>query len=94
MLVVTHADSATYELFDARGLQGGGYTWLPIARALVALHAPELAEQLDFNAEGDDFYVYAASREPLAVLEQLIRDAATDHHKLCAAMEHAGDDLE
>jgi hypothetical protein len=93
-LVLRETDDRTYEVFQSKGLQSGGYTWEAIAHALVALRAPELAQELDINAEGDEMYAYAKERAPLEAFEKLLVAAAADHSLLEAAMAHAGDDLE
>lgn len=94
LLVVAAIDDDTGALFDQMGLQGGGYTWEGLAHALIALKAPDLAAQVEINAEGDEMYTYAATREPLERLEALLLAACSDHSLLRAAINEAGDDLE
>ena len=89
-----NADDRTYALFDELGLQGGGYTWEGIAHALVALRAPELAEDLDVNAESEEMFVYSGKLSALQKLESLLREAAANHDLLRGAIERAGDELE
>ena len=94
LLVIRHTDDATYELFETRGLQGGGYTWQAIANALIALHAPELAALVEVDAEAEEMSAYAQDRAALEALSALLVSAAANHELLEAAMLHAGDDLE
>jgi len=61
------ASESTCAEFDARGLQGGGYTWEGIVRALVESHLPGALPQLDISAEADNMHAYANSRELLGV---------------------------
>ena len=93
-LDVMGASESTYALFDARGLQGGGYTWEGIVRALVELHLPGALTQLGFGAEADIMHAYANSRELLEQVAGLVRTADRDQRLLVAAIEAAGEDLE
>ncbi len=83
------------ELFDQQGLQGGGYTWLGIAEALLELHNPALSDSFEvFDAEGDNMYAYSTSKDMLEEFAELLRRAMVDRAFLLAAMKHAGDELE
>jgi len=93
-LVIRRTDDATFELFETRGLQGGGYTWQAIANALIALRAPELAALVEVDAEAEEMSAYAHERAPLEALKALLVSAAANHELLEVAMAHAGDDLE
>lgn len=61
-LDVIGASEATYAVFDARRLQGGGYTWEGILRALVKMHLPHALSQLDFGAEADNEVIRSAQQ--------------------------------
>ena len=91
---VIDASESTYAQFDARGLQGGGYTWEGIVRALVESHLPGALPHLDIGAEADNMHAYATSRELLEQVAELVRRVDRDPTLLVAAIEAAGEDLE
>jgi hypothetical protein len=93
-LDVIGASESTYALFDARGLQGGGYTWEGIVRALVEIRLPGALSQLDIGAEADNMHAYANSRELLEQVAELVRTADRDHKLLVTAIEAADENLE
>ena len=88
------ASESTYAQFDARGLQGGGYTWEGIVRALVESHLPGALPPLEIGAEADNMYAYSSSRELLEQVADLVRRVDQVPAFLTAAIEAAGKDLE
>jgi hypothetical protein len=92
-LMLDGADQQTYALFDARGLQGGGHTWLQIVFSLVEMRLPAALPGLDFNAEADNLCVSSSNRQLLEQVFALVWEAVADHQLLQAAMDHAGDEL-
>jgi hypothetical protein len=93
-LTVMGADERTYALFDERDLQGGGYTWEGIVRALAEMLMVDAISKLDIGAEADNAYIYCGDRQILEEIAALVRTAVTDHHLLIAAIDHAGANLE
>jgi Immunity protein 51 len=94
-LTIMDADDRTQDLFDERGLQGGGYTWQSIVEALIRMNAPELLSRLRiFDAEADNMYAYCDDREVLERIAAIVRSAIADHDQLIAAIDHAGEDLQ
>jgi hypothetical protein len=94
-LTLNDTDDATYAFFEERGLQGGGYTWLAIVKALLDLRMPGVLEQLRLiDAEADNMYAYSMDRALLERIADLIREACADRALLTAAMDHAGEQLE
>ncbi len=93
-LDLTEADKSLAEFFDDRGLEGGGYTWEGILRALVEIRLPEALPRLDFGAEADNMNIYSDDRILLELVAALARSAAADRRVLVAAIKHAGEDLE
>jgi hypothetical protein len=53
------------EEFDARGLQGGGYTWEGLLGWLISARLPELVEAVIVDAEADNAWIDAADRGAL-----------------------------
>ena len=64
--------------FETIGLQGGGYTWVALIKAVLENESPELMPQIEFDPEGDAFFAYAASEDNAnrikAVIERLSSD--------------------
>jgi Immunity protein 51 len=84
---------ATYNLLEARDLQGGGYTWHAIVESLVRLHAPEISSRVDYDPEGSMFVAYGTDRDALLRVAQLIRRATEDQAVLLEAIDHADEEL-
>jgi len=78
-------------LFDARGLQGGGYTWEAVVSSLVKLKRPDLEPDLTYDSEAGMF-VALGSRESLRGVAALIQKAIADPALLREAVDHADPD--
>ncbi len=88
------ADDRTDALFEARNLQGGGYTWEGIVTSLVQMKMPEALPKLDIGAEADNMYIYCRDRKLLEQVAELVRAAIADHDLHIAAIENAGENME
>lgn len=64
--------------FDSRDLQGGGYTWEALAKAGLELTGSELADLIDFDAEGDALFANSSSLAALKELESVVKRIAAD----------------
>jgi Immunity protein 51 len=82
-----------YDFFEARELQGGGYTWHAVVESLVRLHAPQLVDRVKYDPEGSMFVAYGDHRDALLTVAQLIRRANDDESVLLEAVEAADPDL-
>ena len=58
-------------VFAEMELQGGGYTWEAVFRALLRMRLPQAVEALDIGAEADNMYAYSEDRETLEQTVQL-----------------------
>jgi Immunity protein 51 len=85
---VREPDSSVNELL-ALGLQAGGETWAGIIQGLVALRAPTLAKDLDFDPEADGLAVRSTSRAVLVRVAKLVAAAKRKRSLLVAAIERA-----
>jgi hypothetical protein len=81
------------DALEARGLEGGGYTWHAIVDSLVRLHAPEIVERVNCDPEAGMFVAYGDELEALRVVAGLIRRAIQDEALLLEAVAHADPDL-
>jgi hypothetical protein len=77
------------ELFDERGLQGGGYTWQGVAESLVRMRAPGLEVKYDSEA---GMFVALGSREALRTVAGLLREAMRDPALMREALDRADPD--
>jgi hypothetical protein len=78
------------EVFEAAGLEGGGYAWEGVARYVTEVVAPELAEKFGLDPEASMFCAYGTDR---AALEQLGKQLSTMFHNkslLAAVIEEVG----
>ena len=66
------------DAFEARGFEGGGYTWQGVVEALVAKFAPEIADKVKYDPESSMFAAYGTDREALIRVAHLIRDVHQD----------------
>jgi hypothetical protein len=80
------------DVLEARGLQGGGYTWQAVADALVRMRRPELTTDLTYDSEAGMF-VALGGREPLRVLAKLIQEAINNPAVLSEAVNRADPDV-
>jgi hypothetical protein len=81
-------------VFAEMELQGGGYTWEAVFRALLRMRLPQAVEALEIGAEADNLYAYSKDREILEQAAALLRAAASDRSLLLEAINHAGDEIE
>jgi hypothetical protein len=81
------------DLPELEDLQGGGYTWHGIVDSLVRLRAPEIAEAVKFDPEGDTFVAVSKEPEPLRRVAALIEEALADPELLRRAIAEADLDL-
>ena len=81
-------------VFAEMELQGGGYTWEAVFRALLRMRLPQAVEALDIGAEADNMYAYSEDRETLEQAAALLHSAATDRALLLEAIKQAGDEIE
>ena len=65
-------------LFESKGLQGGGYTWEGLAKAGLTLTNSALADQIEFDPEGDALFATSTSRQALEQLESVVKRLASD----------------
>jgi len=78
------------EVFQAAGLEGGGYAWEGIARYVTEVMAPELAHRFGLDPEASMFCAYGSDR---GALEQLGKQLSTMFHNkslLAAVIEEVG----
>jgi len=90
---VSEADSSAGALI-ARGLQGGGESWAGIIYGLVALRAPTIASEIEFDPESDGLVVRSDSRHALLEVAELVAAAKRDPELLDAAIRRAQADSE
>ena len=64
--------------FESKGLQGGGYTWEGLAKAGLELTNSELADSIEFDAEGGALFATSSSRRALEELDSIVMRLATD----------------
>jgi hypothetical protein len=94
-LTLNEVDAALYAVFDEAELQGGGYTYLGLIRALCDRHLPRQLEAFHiFDAEADNFYAHSAQREPLEQLFALITNEFADLDGMRRLIASLGDKLE
>ncbi|MDB5310470.1 MAG: hypothetical protein JWO38_4672 [Gemmataceae bacterium] len=83
------AFDATNAIFEAEGLEGGGYGWHGVVDALIRMQAPKIKRRLQFDPEGSAFVVLSKSRDALVQVAHLIRSAVADPDILRAALKKA-----
>jgi hypothetical protein len=81
-------------VFAEMELQGGGYTWEAVFRALLRMRLPQAVGKLDTGAEADNMYSYSDEGEILEQAASLLRAAATDRSLLLEAIREAKDEIE
>ena len=85
---VTEPDSSS-EALQARGFQGGGYSWAGIAHGLLVLQAPAIMDDIRLDPEGDGLAVRSMNRAALTTLARLVATAKRDQALLDAAIKRA-----
>lgn len=87
---------ATLAWFDARGLQGGGYTWEGLVTISLALEPPDPVYSPVFDPEADTFFAYLDSAQARSELrgriERLVNDV--EYREKCVAAAGRGGYLE
>jgi Immunity protein 51 len=83
----------TSSIFEAHGLEAGGYAWHGVAEALVRLHAPEIANLVKYDPESSMFSAYGNDRNALLRVAQLIHAAQHNPALLEEALENANPEL-
>lgn len=88
-LGIVGSSKEAYAIFDADGLQGGGYTWVALVPALARLAEPPITGEYQLDAEGDGAYVEARDPAVLdafaAIIERAMADPALLRRALAAA---------
>jgi hypothetical protein len=82
------------EFFEELGLQGGGYTWQGIVSALVDGKLPDLADELEVDAEADNMWVYALERGHLERVAALVRSVASSPAMIRRIVEDEENEIE
>lgn len=59
--------------FQSKGLQGGGYSWEALVKAVFELEPSPLMSQIELDSEGSAFNAYATSVEAREWLKSTIR---------------------
>lgn len=77
------------EHLQAKGLQGGGYTWEGIVYGLLKLRSPKTLEEIEFDAEGEGLAIWSKRREALEIISGLVSQAKSDPALLSNAIEVA-----
>jgi hypothetical protein len=80
-------------VFEERGLEAGGYTWVGVADALLRSSAPEFADAMDYDPEASMFTAFGPNRAALMRLGELLREAIGSHATLRAAIDAADPEL-
>ncbi|MBI5514679.1 MAG: immunity 51 family protein [Deltaproteobacteria bacterium] len=90
-LLLTQFEPAS-EVFDAAGVEGGGYSWAGVARHVTTVVAPELAEGVGFDPEASMFCAYGEDRGALERLGVELARLFHDKAALAAVIEEVGPD--
>lgn len=84
-----HEPDSSYAALDAKGYQGGGYSWAGIIHGLVVLRRPELLRALRFDPEGEGVAIWSANRSALESVAELVAAAKRDPDLLQQAIDEA-----
>lgn len=90
-LLLTTFEPAT-PVFNAAGLEGGGYSWGSVASHVVNNLATELEGRLDFDPEASMFCAFGADREALEALGTQLARLFHDHEALAEVIQAIGPD--
>jgi hypothetical protein len=74
-------------------LQGGGYTWTAIARAIAARDGDGLLKGIDLDPEADTFVARCADRAALVRLAAALQLLFEDPARLRALLDELGPEL-
>ncbi|WP_425147012.1 Imm51 family immunity protein [Deinococcus sp.] len=83
----------TAAIFEEHGYEAGGYAWHGVVDALVRLHAPEIAQKINYDPESSMFSAYGDDPAALLRVDELMRQAQAEPQMLNAALEHADPEL-
>jgi Immunity protein 51 len=78
------------DVFEEFDYYGNGYGWEGVARTVIARHAPEIADLVDYDPEAGMFEAHGDDREALERLGALLHKAFHDREFLAELLE-AGD---
>jgi len=84
-----HQPDSSYAALEAKGYQGGGYSWAGIIHGLVVLRRPELMPALRFDPEGEGVVIWSANRSALESVAELVAAAKRDPALLQRAIDEA-----
>jgi hypothetical protein len=73
--------------FVAAGQMGHGYDWESVARTVVRLDAPDLADRFRYDPEAGMFCAYGSDEAALRALGELLCAAFHDGERLTALIE-------
>lgn len=75
------------DVFEPRGLQGGGYTWHGMVVHLLEEHAPDALDALDFDPEASMFSAVSDSLPALAKVADMLRKLE-DRDTVCTIVDN------
>lgn len=90
-LIYTRLDG--FEVFQAAGWEGGGYSWTGVVDWLLRQRHPELVGSIRYDPEGSMFCALSESREVLEVVARQIREAVADPALLARAVAGADPEM-
>ncbi len=93
-LSVMECSAVTESIFEDLELQGGGYTWEGIVRALIQMRLSSPPGGLEIGAEADNMYIYSRELSDLERVQELVKAADSDSILMRLAIDHAGENLE
>jgi hypothetical protein len=79
------------EVFEAAGVEGGGYDWEAVARHIVENVETELVERVDFDSEASMFCAYGEDRNALLALGTSLAQLLRNHKALAKIVEAVGE---
>lgn len=94
LTIIEPESDAVRAVFEQHGLQGSGYTWEGIVKALVSTHLPDSLDDLDIGAEGDNMYVYSADRALLETIAKHVGEVAGDPKAVKRIVADADNEIE
>jgi len=88
-LLLTEFEPAS-EVFDAAGIEGGGYSWEGVARYVLEVVAPDLKPRVGLDPEASMFCAYGEDRAALEQLGGQLSRLFNDKTALAAVIEEVG----
>ncbi|MGW5310633.1 Imm51 family immunity protein [Nocardia thailandica] len=70
--------TAGAEVFAEAGYEPGGYGWTGVARAALALRAPQLSDRVRFDPEAGMMVAYGTDADALRTLGSYLQEALRD----------------